>query len=74
MTPKPRLPGGSATTDARTAVSLAARLGGALLLQALVAGLLISLLLHPPAAVGAVIASVALAACVVRRAWEDADR
>jgi hypothetical protein len=51
-----------------------ARLGGALLLLALVAGMLISILLYPPAAVGAVIASIALAACLGRVASESVDR
>ena len=53
---------------------MTARFGSALLLLALVSGILISTLLYPPAAVGAVVASVALAACLGRVASEGVDR
>jgi hypothetical protein len=73
-TQAPEAPRGSTAGDNEVAVSMTARLGGALLLLALVAGILISTLLYPPAAVGAVIASIALAACLVRMASEGADQ
>jgi hypothetical protein len=53
---------------------LTARFKAALLLLALVAGFLISTLLYPPAAVGAVVASIALTAGLCRAAWDDDDR
>jgi PAS domain S-box-containing protein len=45
---------------------MTARFGGALLVLALLSGTLISTLLYPPAAVGSVVASIALAACLGR--------
>jgi len=48
--------------DLEVVRSITARLAGALLVLALVAGILISTLLYPPAVTGAVVASIALAA------------
>ncbi|HUL79367.1 MAG TPA: hypothetical protein VL691_19040 [Vicinamibacteria bacterium] len=48
--------------DAEVVRCLTARLAGALLVMALVAGILISTLIYPPAATGAVVASIALVA------------
>jgi hypothetical protein len=52
---------------------MTARFGGALLVLALVAAFLISTLLYPPAAVGAMVASIDLAACLIRVGSQSAD-
>jgi hypothetical protein len=52
---------------------MTARFSGALLLLSLLAGFLVSALLYPPAVVGVVIASVALAVCLGRIASEDIE-
>jgi hypothetical protein len=69
-TEAPDAPQGSTPGDTEVAVSMTARFSGALLVLALVAGALISTLLYPPAAVGSVVASIALAGslgCVASR-------
>jgi hypothetical protein len=67
-------PCGPIPGDHGLARSMTTRFAGALLVQALVAGFLISTFLYPPAAVGVLFASIALAACLGRAVWGDVDR
>jgi len=57
-------PQGSTAGDTEVVVSMTARFGGALLVLALVAGTLISTLVYPPAAIGSLVAAIALATCL----------
>ena len=60
----PDAPHGSTAGDTEIVSSMTARFGGALLLLALVAGTLFCTVLYPPAALGSVVASIALATCL----------
>ncbi len=63
-TQSPDAPPASTAGDTEVGGSMTARLGGAVLLLALVAGILISTRLYPPAAVGALVAAIALTGCL----------
>jgi hypothetical protein len=60
----PDAPQVSPAGETEVLVSMTTRFGGAVFVLALVAGILISTLVYPPAAVGSVVASIALATCL----------